>query len=102
MTPTLDGTIRNFRTVVAVKRVRVGLAKSATTFQRRRGRSVTTLSYRRNRNPGLRARRLIRELGDGAYERARRGEREATDPRTAAYWHRVALIIANRTAGKVD
>jgi hypothetical protein len=38
-----------------------------------------------------------RELGDGAYDRARRGEREATDAQTAAYWRRVAFIIANRT-----
>jgi hypothetical protein len=57
--------------------------------------------YRRNRNPAQRAERLIRELGDGAYERAKRSEREATDPQTAAYWHRVAFVIANRTGGKV-
>jgi hypothetical protein len=56
--------------------------------------------YRRDRNPAQRAERLIRELGDGAYERATRGEREATDPHTAAYWHRVALVIANRTGRK--
>jgi hypothetical protein len=57
--------------------------------------------YRTNRNPAQRAERLIRELGDGAYERARRGEREATDLQTAAYWHRVVFVIANRTGGKV-
>jgi hypothetical protein len=62
---------------------------------------ATTVPYRKNRNPAQRAERLIRELGDGAYERARRGEREATDPQTAAYWHRVAFVIANRTGGKV-
>jgi hypothetical protein len=61
---------------------------------------ATTVPYRKNRNPAQRAERLIRELGDGAYERARRGEREATDPQTAAYWHRVAFVIANRTGGK--
>jgi hypothetical protein len=57
--------------------------------------------YPTNRNPAQRAERLIRELGDGAYERAKRGEREATDPQTAAYWRRVAFVIANRTGGKV-
>jgi hypothetical protein len=65
------------------------------------GRFAATVPYRRNRNPAQRAERLIRQLGDGAYERARRGEREATDSQTAAYWHRVAFVITNRTGGKV-
>jgi hypothetical protein len=42
------------------------------------------VSPRKDRNPVQRAERLIRELEDGAYDRARRGEREVTDPQTAA------------------
>jgi len=48
-----------------------------------------------------RAERLIRDLGDGAYREARRGEREALDDNSAAHWRRVALAVARMTGKRV-
>jgi hypothetical protein len=49
---------------------------------------------------GSKPERLIRELGDGAYQQARRCERDAKDLEAAAYWRRVALVVSNRTTAK--
>jgi hypothetical protein len=58
-------------------------------------------SFRKDRNATQRAERLFRELGDRAYQHARRSEREATNLEVAACWRRVALIVANRSGHKV-
>jgi hypothetical protein len=64
---------------------------------RRLGRWASpTMPSREQRNVAQRAERLIRELGDGAYQQAKRCEREATDLVTAEYWRRVALIVARK------